>query len=58
MSGAKHARRQPFAKAERWTAGWYAVAGKAGMCSGPWASEAEAQAVADTWNAATDPASI
>lgn len=41
----------PFASAEKWAAGWYAVT--AGMCSGPYITEREAQQVADVWNKVT-----
>lgn len=44
-------RRKPFSRAEKWQAGWFAVA--RGMCSGPWDTEGEAQRVVDVWNAAT-----
>lgn len=45
-------RRRPFAKAEKWRAGWYAVG--QGVCSGPFQYEDQAAHVVHLWNQATE----
>lgn len=44
---------RPFSSVQQWQNGkFYAVAKRAGMCSGPWDTATEAETVSRTWNEA------
>ncbi len=52
-TASRGSRRRPFARAEQWTRGWFAVSRRGGICSGPWDTEEEAAKVVRAWNEAT-----
>lgn len=51
----RRATARPFSRVEQWQNGkYYAVAKRAGMCSGPWDTAEQAASVVRAWNQATE----